>query len=75
MNLGEWRSVDEEKPPKCSMVLCLGNRGGMFLGYHVYGSYFDVPNARSHRRAIAWHPLPELPMAISPINEEDAKRP
>lgn len=63
----EWISVKDRLPEKDTLVLCVGAKGGMFLGYirYLYGddktAYVRVPNARSGRYAAFWMPLPEPP--------------
>ena len=63
----EWISVHDVLPDQDALVLCVGAKGGMFLGYirYLYGNdktaYVRVPNARSGRHAAFWMPLPEPP--------------
>ena len=63
----KWTSVHDRLPDKDTLVLCVGAKGGMFLGYirFLYGNdktaYVRVPNARSGRYAAFWMPLPEAP--------------
>ena len=61
-----WIPVTERLPEKGVLVLCIGARGGMFLGgspslFSDGTAYFCVPNARSCRYATYWMPLPEPP--------------
>lgn len=62
-----WISVDERLPEDDALVLCIGKKGGMFLGfirdYHEIqgGAYTYVPNARGARYATHWMPLPSAP--------------
>lgn len=58
MTSSGWHRIDDEEPPENVLVICQGQHGGMFLGYHVGCGYFNVPNARGGRYAVAWHPLP-----------------
>lgn len=52
----KWHLVSEEMPDKGEMVLCVGSKGGYFVGYwrgEELGFY--VPNCREgFRRAVAW---------------------
>lgn len=62
----QWIPVTERLPERGVLVLCIGARGGMFLGRSPYlfsdgTAYFDVPNARTCRYATHWMPLPEPP--------------
>ena len=65
--MSEWISVSERLPEPNTLVLCVGKRGGMFLGEprcifqgdgtaHTY-----VPNSRGCRYTTHWMPLPEPP--------------
>lgn len=62
-----WISVEERLPEYDELVLCVGAKGGMFLGckLRLFGgdktAYCFVPNARQGRRATHWMPLPEPP--------------
>lgn len=64
-----WIPVTERLPKPIDPVLCIGTRGGMFIGYHCYSIErsmdksicFRVPNSRRDRYASHWQPLPELP--------------
>ena len=69
-NVGDkWISVNDRLPKKDELVLCIGKRGGMFLGeIHPFlvgrernEVYCDVPNSRQGRYAIYWMPLPQPP--------------
>jgi hypothetical protein len=67
-NVGnKWISVEERLPDKDTLVLCIGAKGGMFLGfircyYEIQnGAYTYVPNSRGCRYATHWMPLPEPP--------------
>jgi hypothetical protein len=65
----EWISVKDRLPEKDELVLCVGKKGGMFLGeihpFLVGGErnevYCYVPNSRSGRYAICWMHLPDPP--------------
>ena len=63
----KWISVKDRLPEKNTLVLCVGSKGGMFLGkirwlYEEDGTaYCHVPNARNSRSATHWMPLPEGP--------------
>lgn len=62
----KWIPVSERLPEKDVLVLCIGSRGGMFLGQSPWlfsdgSAYFDVPNSRRARFATHWMPLPEPP--------------
>lgn len=64
-----WIPVTERLPEPSKVVLCIGARGGMFIGYHCQdrersedkSMFFYVPNSRNARSAIKWQPLPEPP--------------
>lgn len=67
VTIQKWIPVTERLPGKGELVLCIGQRGGMFLGmspnlYSDGSAYFYVPNARSCRYAIYWMPLPKTPI-------------
>lgn len=63
----QWTPVTEKLPKPIDPVLCIGTRGGMFIGYHYYSIErsmdksicFRVPNSRRDRYASHWQPLPE----------------
>ena len=62
----KWIPVSERLPERDVLVLCIGAKGGMFLGittclFSDGTAYFDVPNARRCRFATHWMPLPEPP--------------
>ncbi len=62
----KWIPVSEELPDKDVLVLCIGAKGGMFLGYvrcmsHADTAYTIVPNSRGGRYTKHWMPLPEPP--------------
>lgn len=63
----EWISVRDRLPNKDELVLCIGAKGGMFLGTHLYlckdkiRANAIVPNSPCGRYAIYWMPLPEAP--------------
>lgn len=65
--MAEWISVKDRLPDKDTLVLCVGAKGGMFLGYIQFfigkdeTAYTYVPNARGSRYAAFWMPLPEPP--------------
>lgn len=63
-----WISVKDAMPPANTLVLCVGAKGGMFLGMSYSNSsitespvFMLVPNSRSGRYAVYWMPLPEAP--------------
>ena len=63
----QWIPVTERLPEDDVLVLCIGAKGGMFLGYprYVYKdddyAYTTVPNARGSGHATHWMPLPQAP--------------
>ena len=62
----KWIPVTERLPEDNILVLCIGARGGMFLGrnpslFSDGTCYFAVPNARNCRYGTHWMPLPEPP--------------
>lgn len=63
----KWTPVTEQMPDRDTLVLCVGAKGGMFLGYvrSLYGdektAYTSVPNSRGGRQTKYWMPLPEPP--------------
>ena len=64
----QWIPVTKQKAPEEELVLCVGAKGGMFLGKMsswrtaTDGSlYCSVPNARSGRSATHWMPMPKPP--------------
>lgn len=67
--MSDWISVKVRKPEVHKLVLCVGSKGGMFLGMSNYSgnSVVDgalcmmVPNARGIRYATHWMSLPEPP--------------
>jgi hypothetical protein len=66
VTIQKWIPVTERLPEKGVLVLCIGARGGMFLGRSPNllsdgTAHFCVPNARSCRYATYWMPLPEPP--------------
>lgn len=67
-NMGEWISVLDRLPTEDTLTLCIGSKGGMFLGIGRHGSvnsdgtcFMMVPNCRGGRYAKYWMPLPEPP--------------
>lgn len=63
---GKWISVKERLPEKDVLVLCVGAKGGLFLGCpRGVGSdetaWTYVPNARGSRYTKYWTYLPEPP--------------
>ena len=67
VTIQRWIPVTERLPEEDVLVLCIGAKGGMFLGYprFVYKddgfAYTRVPNARGSRHATHWMPLPKAP--------------
>ena len=69
VTVNEWISVKDRLPEKDKLVLCVGKKGGMFLGeihpFLVGGErnevYCYVPNSRQGRYATHWMPLPQPP--------------
>lgn len=64
----KWISVKDRLPEADALVLCVGAKGGMFLGHSLFVYRDDdyaaarVPNARSrYRYATYWMPLPKPP--------------
>lgn len=63
----EWISVEERLPNKDELVLCIGAKGGMFLGDRLSlycdekSAYAHVPNSNIGRHAVYWMPLPQPP--------------
>lgn len=63
----KWIPVTDRLPEDDVLVLCIGAKGGMFLGYprRVWDgestAYTIVPNARGARYTKYWMPLPEPP--------------
>ena len=66
-NALEWVSVKERLPEKDTLVLCIGAKGGLFVGKNLRlyegenVAYCYVPNSRISRNATHWMPLPEPP--------------
>ena len=62
-----WKRFCDETPEKNKLVLCVGEKGGYFIGHAVINEtcrdkvYMPVPNARSGCYATHWQPLPEQP--------------
>lgn len=68
VTIQQWIPVTEQKAPEGVLALCIGARGGMFIGEMaswrkaIDGSvYCSVPNARGGRSATHWMPLPKPP--------------
>ena len=62
-----WIPVTERLPEEDVLVLCIGKKGGMFLGYPLSyhddrSAYTHVPNSRHGRYTTHWMPLPEPPV-------------
>lgn len=70
-NANKWISVEERLPNCDELVLCIGAKGGMFLGDRLTLSWngksvhAHVPNSNSGRHAVYWMPLPELPKEVT----------
>lgn len=66
-NADKWISVQDRLPDRDELVLCIGAKGGMFLGERLSlrwdgkSAYAYVPNSRGGRYAVYWMPLPEPP--------------
>lgn len=67
-NVGsKWIPVTKQMPDQDELVLCIGARGGMFLGYVRWlyeddkTAYTRVPNSRHGRQTKYWMTLPEPP--------------
>ncbi len=61
-----WISVDDEFPPAGELVLCCGEKGGMFLGKYAGNSSLDdkpvaYTQSRTSRVLKFWRPLPKPP--------------
>lgn len=57
----DWIPVTEGLPGKDELVLCIGAKGGKFLGKNPVvfsdgSAYFSVPNSRSGRVGTHWMP-------------------
>lgn len=66
--MNEWISIIDKLPPDGILVLCIGSKGGMFLGIGRNSSigsngtcFMMVPNCRGGRYVKYWMPLPEPP--------------
>ena len=67
--MNKWISVKKKLPDEGEMVLCVGTKGGMFIGELMVNAYRGgdscgvyVPNSRhAYRNATHWMPLPEPP--------------
>ena len=65
--MGKWISVEDRLPNRDELVLCIGAKGGMFLGMIKHFCSFDksayahVPNSNRGRYAKYWQSLPKPP--------------
>ena len=65
--MNNWISMEKRLPPFNTLVLCMGAKGGYFLGKTTRGAvcdtnvFMDVPNSRNWRYAIYWTPIPNPP--------------
>ena len=59
-----WRYAMTDPAPLRVKVLCMGAAGGLFVGERSGDSpvRFTCPTTGAQgRRAVLWHPIPELP--------------
>jgi hypothetical protein len=67
--MGEWIKIKDKLPIPDTLVLCVGAKGGYFIGtcrdYYLskgeISKYMSVPNARQGRYATHWQTLPDPP--------------
>lgn len=59
-----WNRCADIMPPKNEPVLCLGERGGYFIGRHLSGELF-IPYGGNARNAIYWMELPPAPWEMT----------
>ena len=60
-----WKRCEDVEPPENELVLCVGVRGGYFIGFHIEAGFFKVPSGTTPvRQAVFWTELPPTPWEI-----------
>lgn len=67
-----WNRCADVTPPKNEPVLCMGARGGYFIGRHLCGELFITQGSSAPARsAVYWMEIPPAPWEMTRSGGEE----